>query len=467
MEKISRMSRLRRLILFAGVSTLFFGIYPPDARPADSPGPVPEKKSLTRVQDYVLARGKILKNNLGKDIGQMGLLAFHKGKLEPIPFQIDEMNPEGDWVLTQVPPELKNTGLKPEKDDDDGSLDANDELAFMARDAGDRVKKESLPPGILAADEIMIRDPVDGTKAWVYLCSFSGSPLLSDRDYVEYVFPEGIPGGRIRNPNFEIGFSPELPIAPGFLSIHGSHNIIDRMKTRLQTKLIGMKFSLDETQLVSKTSLYKDGPIRVIRRTRSAVKLIGIFRTPSAAVENIYYENVSIIPFRVKMLFSIKAINKLIGYVKIRGTLDFQNIHGWRIKTDAGPDCWLNIDGKMDEAEKNVNGKNVTWFLVSGPPGAFMIRLVTNRMPDGSPQEAPLISRLFYLDDDLSLDPPEAVPGQSPGIGYWLDGTENLEKGIIYLYAISYTINDYYDGKEKEYMNILDKPLEVSVEAGN
>jgi len=392
------MSRLRRLILFAGVSALFSGIYTPDARPADSLGPVLEKKTLTRVEDFVVVHGEILSKNLGMDIRQMGLLAFREGKLVPIPFQIDEINPDGDWVLTQVPPELENTGLKPERDDDDGNLDSNDELAFMARDAGDRIKKEYYPPGILAADEIMIRDLVDGAKAWVYLCSFPGKPPLSDRDYVDYVFP----GGRIKTRDYEIGFTPELPITPGYIGIHGSHNILDRVKIRLQTKLFGIKFSLNETRLVSKLSLYKDGSIRVIRRTQSAVKFIGIFRTPSAAVENVYYENVTIIPFRIKLPFSVKTFNKLIGYVKVRGTADFQNIHDWRIKTDAGPNCWFNIDGKMYETEKNAEGKNATWFLVAGPPGAFMIRLVTDRMPDGSFQETPIISRLFYIDDDLS-----------------------------------------------------------------
>ncbi|MDD5224383.1 MAG: hypothetical protein PHE84_10355 [bacterium] len=453
-------SWFRRLILFAGVSALFSGIYTPDARPADSPGPVLEKKTLARMEDYVVVPGKILRKNLGLDIGQMGLLAFREGKLVPIPFQIDELSPDGDWVLTQVPPELENTGLKPEKDDDDGSLDANDELAFMARDAGDRIKKDIYPPGILAADEIMVRDPVDGAKAWVYLCSFPGKPPLSDRHYVDYVFPEG----KIKTSNHEMGFSPKLPIVPGSVSIHGSHNILDQLKIRVETKLLGIRFSMNETRLVSKLSLYKAGPIRVIRRTRSAVKLIGIFRSPSAAVENIYYGNITIIPFRIKLSFSVKAFSKLIKDPTIRGTADFQNIHGWRIKTDAGPNCWFNIDGKMDETEKNANGKNATWLLVSGPPGAFMIRLVTDRMPDGSFQKTPITTSLYYLEDDLLRDPPESVPGQSPNVGFWMNGTENLEKGIFYFYAISYIIDNYTDGKEKEYLDILDKPLEVSTE---
>jgi hypothetical protein len=303
----------------------------------------------------------------------------------------------------------------------------------------------------------MLRDPIDGGKAWVYLCSFSGKPPLSDRDYVEYVFP----GGRVKTRNYEIGFPPDLPILPGYISIHGSPNILDRVKIRLQTKLIGIRFSLNEANFVSELSLYKDGPIRVISRTRSAIKFIGIFRTPSAAVENICYENVSVIPIRIKLPLSVKALKSVIGYVRVRGTADFQNLHGWRIKTDVETSPWFDIDGKMDGVEKGAERKPCTWFLVSGPPGAFMIRLITNRMPDGSFQNSPIKNRLYYVDDDLSRDPPEFVPGQSPDVGFRMEGIEEMGKGILYFYAISYMIKDYTEGKEREYLNILDKSLEV------
>lgn len=454
------MSWLRQLILFTGVLVFISGVYPGDARPADAQGLVLEKKTLTRVEDFVVVHGKILKKNLGRDIGQLGLFAFLAGKLAPIPFQIDELNSEGDWVLTQVPPELKNTKLKPERDNDDGNLDNNDELVFMARDAGDRIKREYSPPGALAVDEIMLRDPVDGGKAWVYLGSFSGKPPLSDRDYVEYV----LPGGRIKTQIYEMDFPAALPIAPGYLSIHGSPNIVDRMKIREEVKLLGIKFSLTENSFVSELSLYKDGPIRVIRRTRNALKFIGIFRTPSAAVENIFYENISLVPIRIKIPFSVKTVKKLIGYIKARAGADYQNLHGWRIKTEIDPNRWFNIDGKMDEAEKSLEGKPCTWFLISGPPGAFLLRMISNRMPDGSFQNSPIKSRLYYVDDDLAPDPPEFVPGQSPNVEFYMDGIENLEKGTLYLYAIEYIINDYTDGKEKDYLNILDKSLEVSAD---
>ena len=421
---------------------------------------VPEKKTLTRTEDFVVVYGRSLRKCLNENIEQLGLFAFREGKLEPIPFQIDEINQEGEWVLTQVPPALAGTGLKPERDEDDGNLDENDELAFMARDAGNRVPPEGYPPEALKVDEIMLRDPLDGGKAWVYLCFFKGSFAHSHRDYVDYVFPED----QIKTANYIMGFPPELPIVPGTISIHGSPNILDRMKIRLKVKILGIEFPLEESDFISKLSLYKDGPIRVIRRTRSAIKFTRLFRSPSAAVENIFYENAVQIPIRARLPISTKSFKFLIPYIIVRGTADMKNMHGWKLKTNLNP-RWLKIDGKMDEDENLLNGKEgLNWFLASGPPGVFMIRLVLDRKPDGTPQKTPITTRLYYKDDDASIDPPEATPGESPDVGYWLDGLRDLEKGIFYIYPALFMIKDYTEGKEKDYLNILDKPLEITTD---
>ncbi|MCX5867549.1 MAG: hypothetical protein NT009_08785 [Proteobacteria bacterium] len=442
-------------VLFFIASLILAG----EAKALDSKTVVLEKKTLTRAEDFVVVYGKTLRKSLGEDIGQLGLFAFHEGKLVPIPFQIDEINKEGEWVLTQVPPTQAGAGLKPERDDDDGNLDENDELAFMARDAGDRVPPEGYPPEALKVDEIMIRDPIDGGKSWVYLCFFKGSFAHSHRDYVAYVFPED----QIKTGNYVMGFPPELPIAPGMISIHGSPSILDRMKIRLKVKILGIEFSLAESNFISRLSLYKDGPIRVIRRTRSAIKFIGMFRSPSAAVENIFYENAVVIPIWIRLPYSTKAFKFLIPYIIVRGTADLKNMHGWKLKTNLDP-RWLKIDGKMDEDENTLNGKEgFNWFLASGPPGVFMIRLVLDRNPDGTPQKTPITTRLYYKDDDASIDPPEATPGESPDVGYWLDGLRDLEKGLLYICPALFMIKDYSEGKEKDYLNILDRPLEVSV----
>lgn len=439
------------------------GIFPLvlSAQEGAFPGPNPafiEKKSLSRMDDSVVVRGEKLKRNLNNEIARFSLFAYVEGKFQPIPFQVDEINPDGEWVLTQVLPEAKKS-VKPERDDDNGSLDGNDELAFMARDAGDRVSFNGLPAGVEAIDEITLQDPVDNGRAWVYLMSFRENPPLSKKDYVEYKLPENQVVAR----NHVFGFNPRMSsIAPSLVSMQGSPNLIYRMKIRFSTKLMEIPFGFDENNLVSELSLYKDGPIRVVRRIRSSIQFTRLFRMPSVAVENIFYDNSMVIPVRIKIPISLKSFSGLISYTRVRGSADLRNTHGGKIKADTDP-RWMNVDGKMDEVEKSIQWEGSTWFLTSGPEGAFIIRMILNRNPDGSFQKSPIKTCLYYLDDDNAPDPPESVPGQSPQVGWWMEGLPDLEKGTLYLSAIMYLIKDYTEGVEKNYLKILDQPIEVSV----
>ena len=65
------------------------------------------QRSMTRTSDFIIVRGKKLRNNLNKDIKNMTLFAFRQGQFRPIPFQIDEIGRDGEWILTQYPEYLK------------------------------------------------------------------------------------------------------------------------------------------------------------------------------------------------------------------------------------------------------------------------------------------------------------------------------------------------------------------------
>ena len=44
-----------------------------------------------------------------------------------------------------------------------------------------------------------------------------------------------------------------------------------------------------------------------------------------------------------------------------------------------------------------------------------------------------------------------------------MEGLPELEKGTLYFFAIMYLIKDYSEGVEKNYLKILDQPIEVTV----
>ena len=449
---------------FFALAILFFSVTAKaeESEPADTPVGGYEDKTLDREVDYIIVVGKRLRNNLRRDIAGMSLYAYADGKMRTVPFQIDEVDPDGEWILPMVPPALQNNHVKPARDVDDGLLDENDELVFMIRDSGGRAPKEHFPEGAAAVDEIALVDPVDGGKAWVYLCSFPEPPSHNGSGYVEYSTDRDL----ITTDTYWIGFRPELPIAPGSLHLNGSDDILDQMKVRFRAKVLFFTVSLDETCFLSELSFYKSGPVRVIRRTSNAVQVTKIFRTPSAAVENVYYDRIVVIPIRVRLPFSVRFFKKIIEYIKVRGCADLRNLHGWRLRYDFSPE-WVTIDGKMEEFERQAVGRDFQWFLIHEPGGkAFFFRLILDRAQDGSYREVPVTSSLYYVDDDNLDDPPEFVPGQSPNVGFWLNNLRELERGMFYCYAMFMSIDDYREGDEVELLDIVDRPVEIGVNEG-
>jgi len=403
-------------------------------------------------------------NNLYKRISSLSLFAKTGGRVQPIPFQIDEKTEEGEWVLPSLPPcqkESKRFSKKIEEDEDNGCVDENDELVFMIGDSGDQISKEEYPEGALTVDEIKLIDPVNNTASWVYLCSFASAPPLSDKDYVSYVFPDN----RIVTTNYEMGFSAKLPISWDHLSFRGEPNMVDRFKVRINVKMMGIKFHWNESHILSDPSSFKDGPIRVIRRVHNSIKLNRILKSPKLASETTYYQNAVLMPFRLNIPINPKAIKKMFGLsLTVQAGVDLQNLHGWNLLSDVDPG-WLTIDGCMDEKELQIEklaaDKESTWWVLKGDPGAFFIRVVLDRSPEGDKRESPIKTHFFYTDDDNAPSPPEFVPGQSPFPGWWISHMEDLPKGPTYFYIIGFLVNDFNAGDEVDLLNIVDQPVQV------
>ena len=66
---------------------------------------------------------------------------------------------------------------------------------------------------------------------------------------------------------------------------------------------------------------------------------------------------------------------------------------------------------------------------------------------------------LTYVDDDLAPDPPEFVPGQSPNLGFYSHGMDELEKGVVYFDIVGCMIENYTPGVEQDYLYIMDRPV--------
>jgi len=90
----------------------------------------PQTRSLTRSEDYILFTGNDVPSLIGAGVGDLHLYAYGRSGFRAVPFQVDKRDSEGRYIF---PDETRRDPLR-----DGTRLDANDELVFMIRDAGDR-----------------------------------------------------------------------------------------------------------------------------------------------------------------------------------------------------------------------------------------------------------------------------------------------------------------------------------------
>ena len=86
-----------------------------------------------------------------------------------------------------------------------------------------------------------------------------------------------------------------------------------------------------------------------------------------------------------------------------------------------------------------------------------------NRIVWSAPGNSSIKIKLYYNDNSDEKDPPEYVPGHYGDLGYTIDGLDQVKKGKIFIRSIMYWTNDFSLNGVENYLNVLDRPLKVSV----
>ncbi len=409
---------------------------------------ITKAKTLKRTYDAVSVDGSALRQMAGKPLEKLRLYSFLDGKFVPVPFQIDEKDAQNNYVLEQ--------GSDKGKDDAPGVLDANDELVFMAWDAGDQISLKEFPQGVLEHSEIEVRDPETKEEAYVYLLLFDAPPSLSDADYVKYKTETE----EVDAFYYGVKFSEDAPLVFDSMylkkQIGGDEkNTIDRLKIRFTGKLIlGLRVSKNEEDFKTELLAYKDGPVRVIRRTKSEVVFYGIFKSPSAVGNELFYGNYFYFPFVVDFPFDVKDV---FAEAKMRLTTEMSP-GTTMVYFNSNISKGLTVDGVMSDEEKNVNRAPFTWAVVQssaqGNTTAFL------NMPVIS-ASVPIQPNLFYMDDEALEDAPENFPGQRGNLGYELDNFQWLKKGAHSIGSVLFALPDFKAGDEAQFFNLINKPLKI------
>jgi hypothetical protein len=246
---------------------------------------------LTRASvsaDHVVITGKNLPGLLGKPISSIVIM----NRNGAIPFQIDEITADGEYVL--------DGGELPNGKDGDGALGGRDEIAFLWDDAvpvagaSDRGSK----------DTAVITLSRGGERRFVYAVFDPAASIpRSPKRYIEYNHGSG----RVATPYYYADFAKDrFHFARAGLLDFSADKYIDlagelRVEILL-TALFGLlPIRYGENDLVCFVRRYKAGPVRLIRRGDFHLNLgLGV-KGSRAAVNQICYPRAVGVPVYVHL----------------------------------------------------------------------------------------------------------------------------------------------------------------------
>ena len=410
-------------------------------------------KDLQRTVDPVISKGKDLQGMKDLTLEGFRLFAYHRDQWEPVPFQIDEIDEDGLYVLP--------LGKKPNKDNGKAQLpeklDDNDEIVFMAMDLGDRAPKGKWPVRERHAAEIEVRDTLSGGRGWAYLFWSENPSPPSTRDYVRFDPGED----RIHSELYTLGYSPAkdlvyttyMAIPPG---CGGSDvNLLDRINIRFTASIFlkSITFSRNEDDFISEVIAYKDGPVRAMRRVANSLRLVLGLQSPKIIAYSMYYRDAIETPNTLHLPVGLGTVAKSIYF---EGGSDYShNGLGMQFYSSNNPKGVV-VDGRMSPQELAMDYGEHVWTMMSGPQGHILARL---EMGPGFREV--LGKNLIYTDDVQRSNAPEGEPGATPKIGYAFTNILALKRGTYYYNVRFHFLRSYRPGREKPYLDILDHPLEI------
>jgi uncharacterized repeat protein (TIGR01451 family) len=168
-----------------------------------------------------------------------------------IPFQVDERNSStGSYGVNNS----------------NGVMDGQDEIVFMAQDAGDRA---SLDEWVVGCDapryEVEIVDPDTSDKAWAYIYK----SLKIEADFTEDYVRFNTTANDVFTEYYTMGFRDGFGMVMDYLNITEAYggdgeDLIDTLQTEAVVTYMGFPFIIDENYFAEDFTLKKDGYVRAL-----------------------------------------------------------------------------------------------------------------------------------------------------------------------------------------------------------
>ncbi len=398
---------------------------------------LPAPAADLRLWEVVAIEAAALPQLVGIENDSLAVVRCEESGCEPVPFQIDERDGRGKWVLEHGPA----TGA----DDVPGVFDANDVLLFYASDAGSRAAGGGGFGAASRVVEVELRDPLGFPSRWVYVLARRGQAPTSNQRYVFY----DPSADRIQGARVVLGFAAGVP---RYLALGDGRNLLDRLKVRATAFLLWglIQVQRSEADLASGPVSWKAGPVRVIRRQEHSVRVGFGIRSPRFGSYTYFYRDFAELPvsmrLRVPPRFFFTAI-------QVRSVLDFRGLPGpWEVVAPWGESVAVECHGGGADPG-SITGRPGDWIALRGAGLTLVQRLRRG------PSLTAVRERLWYRADGEAPDPPEDQRGMCPGFGFVLDGWEAVEGGRHSLLSESYALPGDVD--LALFLAAADNPLQV------
>ena len=414
-----------------------------------------EERPWVRNDDPVVLQGATLPALLGVAPANLALFRCGDGGFVPIPFQIDQKLPSGDYAFDRG----AQTAVDP-----DPNFDANDELVFLAADAGAPCT-HARPPGSLRTARIGVHDRAGAARS-AYLFSFGGPAPRSPVDYIQGIQDAKRKVWRVEAKTYRIELA-DNAAHYDYLSVKNhdgvwSENVVDRLKIRGEATML---WGLIHVPIVA-DELYKmrfdawiDGPVRIVALAHGYLDAFRhVLRIPLQGNSLVQlYPTFFVFPLTGYLPIDIGSV---LTSLHMHGVNEFnKSVYGHKLRyydAHVPYTADIAIDGTISAAEKAMDtASDREWMVLAGEKEANLCRFVI-------PKEWRFATRRLYYKEDESLrDPPEAEPG-IVGVGFDVDGLIHLKHGWVTLYLQYYFPETFAVGDEKRILDIMDDPLQVT-----
>lgn len=353
-----------------------------------------------------------VKTALQKPIEELSLMAIRRGKLKPIPFQIDEYDLVGNVYFEES--EVPLVGNR-------GVVDGNDKLLFMLSDASTKRSGDEIVDGKILAELTINLD--NGGQSFVYL--IEGSRLRSDEFHVRYSNELH----QVETDYYSIRVNPDNALNwddVQYFAFSGPQDTpFDTLKIRMTGGLIlpFPKIKLNNDSFVAKPYAERLGPVRATTQFKVTWN---IFKIPIIDFQmQVHYYPQSLV---YSSRLDIPRLQRMILYKpKLSISLDGNNLRGTKIETPLTPNRYAYADGQITEDELTMISEGVdlenNWINVDTHKSLHAMAFFEYI------DDLDIPIQLHYMDSFTQKEKPERYDGQGPNIGYLV--TDIPKKGFL------------------------------------